>query len=253
MTFYGRSSSSWVSQVFFLILLCLICYVTSTFYWFVGNQVNHIMIYRSFQNEKLSDRRKPIQEWSLKQPLPKQLTWIVHSFPFSAPVDVETLQKLIGFLPKSLWLVVTIKITTAMAFGCESWRSLFQKDLIGIFYPRYIPVSEVEFTTTIFQPWYEPVHTLYNDPLGAHRLSVLYFILALGCLIDPEGQSHLPEARWYYHLGKASLALEPVLDSPSFSTIQALVRCCQILCSSCWKWSLVAYDVLYALGQHTWL
>lgn len=76
--------------------------------------------------------------------------------------------------------------------------------------------------------------TTDEDPLGSHNLAVLLFVLALGALLDLEAQSHSPEARWYYQLGRAALGLESVMDSSALSTIQALVRDCHIpVFSSC--------------------
>ncbi|KAE9383968.1 hypothetical protein BT96DRAFT_692711 [Gymnopus androsaceus JB14] len=166
--FYGRSSSSW-----------------------------HFLL-----NEGRTGQQEKLQK---KQFLPNDLPWLVHSFPFSAPVDISTRQKLIGFLPG---------ISVARRYYQNYYR-------YGAWH--YSPISEIEFRTTIFQPWYEPVNNLYDDPLGAHRLSVLFIILALGCLLDLEGQFPSPEAKRYYQLSKASIALMSVLDSPSLSTIQALL------------------------------
>ncbi|KAF9072338.1 fungal-specific transcription factor domain-containing protein [Rhodocollybia butyracea] len=156
-------------------------------------------------NETGVDSQKP--RLTFEQPLPNDLPWLSYSFPFSPTVDKGTRQHLIELLPK---------IHVARRHYQNYYRN-------GAW--QYTPISEIEFRTTIFQPFYDPQaedHS-YEDPLGSHRLAVLFFVLATGALLDLDGPSHPPEAKWYYQLGRASLALEPVMDSSSLSTIQALV------------------------------
>ncbi|KAJ3852778.1 hypothetical protein EV368DRAFT_40339 [Lentinula lateritia] len=167
-TFYGRSSTSW--------------------------------------NETGANRQKEVPKGIIKRPLPNDLPWLANSFPFSAPVDGSTRQKLVGFLPT----VAVARRHCQNYYRYGAWQ--------------YTPISEVEFKTTIFEPYYEPDEgTLFEDPLVSHNLAILFLVIALGALLDLEGQAHSQEAKWYYQLGKAALALEPVLDSSSLSTIQALI------------------------------
>ena len=49
-------------------------------------------------------------------------------------------------------------------------------------------------------------------------------VLALGALVDLEKPAHSPEAMLYYHLGRAALSIESVLEEHSLGSIQALVR-----------------------------
>ncbi|KAE9401060.1 hypothetical protein BT96DRAFT_992419 [Gymnopus androsaceus JB14] len=157
-------------------------------------------------NESKVEQSEKSQNWAVKKAIPNDLPWLVHSFPFSEQVDHSMRRKLIAYLPKAA--VARRHCQNFFRYG--AWQ--------------YTPISETEFKTTIFQPWYEPDATPYEeDPLGSHNLAVLFLVLALGALLDLEAQSHSPEAKWYYQLGRAALGLESVLDSSSLSTIQALV------------------------------
>jgi len=63
----------------------------------------------------------------------------------------------------------------------------------------------------------------YQEPLSAHNLAVFCMVIALGALVDLGKPAHSPEAMQYYHLGRAALAIDSVLDEQSISGIQALV------------------------------
>ncbi|KAJ4494166.1 fungal-specific transcription factor domain-containing protein [Lentinula lateritia] len=157
-------------------------------------------------NETGASQQKEVPKGIIKRPLPNDLPWLANSFPFSTPVDGSTRQKLVGFLPT----VAVARRHCQNYYRYGAWQ--------------YTPISEVEFKTTIFEPYYEPDEgTLFEDPLVSHNLAILFLVIALGALLDLEGQAHSQEAKWYYQLGKAALALEPVLDSSSLSTIQALI------------------------------
>lgn len=85
---------------------------------------------------------------------------------------------------------------------------------------------------------------MFEDPLVSHNLAILFLVIALGALLDLEGQAHSQEAKWYYQLGKAALALEPVLDSSSLSTIQALV--CGFRCIFIFYIAEILHQILLA-------
>lgn len=94
-----------------------------------------------------------------------------------------------------------------MVFGCRC---------------RYTPISESDFYDTIFKPIYDP-DASYHESVSSHCLAVLYMILGIGTLVDLDKSAHSPEAMQYYQLGRASLALESVLEEQSIPGIQALV------------------------------
>ncbi|KAF9072624.1 fungal-specific transcription factor domain-containing protein [Rhodocollybia butyracea] len=153
---------------------------------------------------------------TFEQPIPStDLSWLAYSFPFASPSsdDAETIcQTLVGYLPDAT--TTRRQSQKYYQFGPFFWHN---------------PIPEGEFRTLIFDPFYKSEsktsrNTLCKDLfVGSHRLAVLFFVLALGALLDLEKQPHSAEARWYHSLGRAALALAPVLDSPSCFTIQSLV------------------------------
>ncbi|TCD68011.1 hypothetical protein EIP91_011622 [Steccherinum ochraceum] len=94
------------------------------------------------------------------------------------------------------------------------------------------PVKRDELINEILSPIYKTVSDPsnqggYHPKSGCggrcpHLLAVLYFILAVGALVDLTLQPCGPEAEKYYRLGRAALSLRSILDSPEFETVQAV-------------------------------
>jgi hypothetical protein len=59
----------------------------------------------------------------------------------------------------------------------------------------------------------------FNTP---HALATLYFVFALGCLLDLTRMPYNSEAERYYDLGRAALSLRAVYDSPNMDSVQAI-------------------------------
>ena len=118
------------------------------------------------------------------------------------------------------------------------------------------PVKRDELINEILSPIYKTVGDPnnqggYHPKSGCggrcpHLLAVLYFILAVGALVDLTLQPCSAEAEKYYRLGRASLSLRSILDSPEFETVQAvsLMASYHSLCSSRYSvesaWSLAS-------------
>ncbi|KAJ8461802.1 hypothetical protein ONZ45_g18167 [Pleurotus djamor] len=60
------------------------------------------------------------------------------------------------------------------------------------------------------------------DPAAPHALATIFFILALGALLDIKNPPYGAEAERYYILGKAALSLRTVFDFPSIRSVQAV-------------------------------
>jgi hypothetical protein len=60
------------------------------------------------------------------------------------------------------------------------------------------------------------------DPYSPHALATLFFIFALGAVLDLNLPPYNAEAEHYYQLGCAALSLRSVFDSPQIDTIQAI-------------------------------
>ena len=98
----------------------------------------------------------------------------------------------------------------------------------------YHPVAKEEFDSLVFSRIY-PYATSADSPSDnevdrdagsreSHRLGLLYIILAVGILVDLSRPSHDPSAIHYYQLAKAALSLDAIMEEPSITAIQALVR-----------------------------
>jgi len=91
-----------------------------------------------------------------------------------------------------------------------------------------------------------------------HLIAVLYFILAVGALVDLTLPPCSPEAEKYYRLGRAALSLRSILDSPEIETVQAvtLMAGYHSLCTkrysieSAWSLSSAATKVAQSVGLH---
>lgn len=63
-----------------------------------------------------------------------------------------------------------------------------------------------------------------SPEIDPHRLALLFIIHGLGSLLDLDKEPYSPDAWTCLDLAKACLAVRPVLDFPSISSIQAMVR-----------------------------
>lgn len=79
-----------------------------------------------------------------------------------------------------------------------------------------------------------PIYNAVKDPTKSyhpefedasrcpHLLAVLFFVLAVGALVDLTLPPYSAEAEKYYRLGRAALSLRSVFDSPEIETVQAV-------------------------------
>ncbi|KIY52929.1 hypothetical protein FISHEDRAFT_69385 [Fistulina hepatica ATCC 64428] len=92
----------------------------------------------------------------------------------------------------------------------------------------YNPISEASFNADIFGHLYDPL--LMKAPtvelVVAHKLSLMYMVLAIGSLMDVELPAYNLEAEKYHQLARASLFLAPFIDEPTVHAIQALFLMC---------------------------
>ncbi|KAI0730863.1 fungal-specific transcription factor domain-containing protein [Earliella scabrosa] len=93
------------------------------------------------------------------------------------------------------------------------------------------PIKRGELIDDILVPIYsckkDPTKKTYHKDAGEddgkcpHLLAVLFFVFALGSLVDLTQQPCSAEAELYYRLGRAALSLRSVFDSPGIETVQA--------------------------------
>lgn len=110
------------------------------------------------------------------------------------------------------------------------------------------PVKREELINDVLIPIYnckkDPTKTTYirgdSDEEGKipHLLAVLFFVFALGSLLDLTLPPCSPEAELYYRLGRSALSLRSIFDSQEIETVQALIHMGEYhsLCTQ--RWSL---------------
>jgi len=63
-----------------------------------------------------------------------------------------------------------------------------------------------------------------NVSYGPHDLALLLIVLGIGCLVDLDLPPYNLEAQHYYHLSRATLALQPVLGAQSMVTVKVSMK-----------------------------
>ncbi|KAI0820263.1 fungal-specific transcription factor domain-containing protein [Trametes gibbosa] len=95
------------------------------------------------------------------------------------------------------------------------------------------PIKRDELIDDILVPIYncvkDPQRSAYHrdaadeDGRCPHLLASLFFVFAVGALLDLTLKPCSAEAELYYRLGRAALSMRSVFDSPELETVQALV------------------------------
>lgn len=143
---------------------------------------------------------------------------------------------------------------SAMPRGCASIFLV----MLHAFNPlsRYTPISEHDFFDTIFEPIYEPDRAT-PDAMTSHRLAILFMVFALGALLDLDRSPNSPESMHYYHLSRAALSQESVLEEPSVAAAQALVSNLSInprhINQRLWQLLMTHFMFLAEMGSPRWV
>ena len=118
------------------------------------------------------------------------------------------------------------------------------------------PIKRDELIDEILVPIYnckqDPAkYTSYHrdDDYGRcpHHLAALFFVFALGTLVDLTLPPCSAEAELYYRLGRAAMALRSVYDSSEIETVQALIlmgeyhSLCTMRYSSESAWRIISF------------
>ncbi|KAI0367566.1 hypothetical protein BV20DRAFT_970323 [Pilatotrama ljubarskyi] len=130
------------------------------------------------------------------------------------------------------------------------------------------PIKRDELIDDVLVPIYncvkDPQKNSYHRDAGdddgrcPHLLSVLFFVFALGSLLDLTLPPCSAEAEVYYRLGRAALSMRSVFDSPEIETVQACVLMAEYhsLCTqrysmeSAWRVVEFAAKLAQSLGLH---
>lgn len=89
---------------------------------------------------------------------------------------------------------------------------------------RYNPISMDSFDTQVYTCFYDSSsNQLADDPALAHKLSVLFMVLAIGSLMNTALPAYNLEAEKYHQLARAALFHTSIFDAPTLHAVQALV------------------------------
>ncbi|KAF8885016.1 hypothetical protein BD779DRAFT_1612027 [Infundibulicybe gibba] len=161
-------------------------------------------------NEEGSDENEESPNGDI--PMSSDIPWLNYTFPF-APNVSKTAEEVRGSIYSFLPRVAAARAICALYYQHAAWM--------------YTPISESDFYETIFRPIYDT--EAYHEPLGSHSLAVFCMILGIGTLLDLDKPAQSPEAMQFYQLGRAALALDPVLEEQSIPGIQALLLMCHFM------------------------
>ncbi|KAF8159767.1 fungal-specific transcription factor domain-containing protein [Crassisporium funariophilum] len=164
------------------------------------------------QNEESSGEEEDSPSNSHDSPMPSDLPWLSYAFPFATPPGktAESVREIImGKLP----CMSVAKTLCDLYYRHAAWM--------------YNPISEQDFHETIFRQVYDPEGNF--ELIAAQNLAVFCMVIGIGTLLDLEKPAHSPEAMQYYHLGRAALAIDSILEEQSISGIQALLLMCHFM------------------------
>lgn len=146
-----------------------------------------------------------------RTPLTLELENLANLFPFTTldRINVHaSLDILHSFLPSHnrAWSLGKSYIDHGTLF----FRPIKREELLDSLIPEVYHTSSIE---------HGPERKFCLTP---HTLATIFFIFALGALLDLNLPPYNSEAERYYDLGRAALSLRPVFDSPEVSTVQAV-------------------------------
>lgn len=117
------------------------------------------------------------------------------------------------------------------------------------------PVQRAELIHDIMSPVYAAKEDRENPlcmtltEISPHKLSILYSIFALGCLVDLTLPVFNEEGERYHHCARAALALRSIFDSPMVETVQAILFMGYYCGNSAARYSRDSVWMLASLGS----
>ncbi|KAF7337693.1 hypothetical protein MSAN_02242800 [Mycena sanguinolenta] len=135
-------------------------------------------------------------------PLPQEIAEIGDVFPSGRQLDSK-LQQIRTILPPYARAVDLCEVY--LSHGALFFRPIKRDELLGPF----------------LQAIYGPEATEANTD-APHALAMLFFILALGALLDLRLPPYNAEAERFYGAGRSALGLHAVYDSPLVDTVRAI-------------------------------
>ncbi|KAH8116341.1 fungal-specific transcription factor domain-containing protein [Phellopilus nigrolimitatus] len=102
-------------------------------------------------------------------------------------------------------------------------------ELRDIYYQRaawmYNPISRQQFEEEVFPHFFNndfAPPSPPSDSASSHRLALMFIVLAIGTLMDPNQAPYNLEAEKYHQLARAALFKSSIFDDPTLHAVQAL-------------------------------
>jgi hypothetical protein len=80
------------------------------------------------------------------------------------------------------------------------------------------------FDTQVYSVFESGANSFAEDPVFAHKLSLMFIVLAIGSLMNTALPAYNMEAEKYHQLARAALFHTSIFDAPTLHAVQALVR-----------------------------
>ncbi|KAJ7695118.1 fungal-specific transcription factor domain-containing protein [Mycena rosella] len=180
---------------------------------------------------------------SLQSVLPAHILARAAAFPISPvapPTENESLRSLFWYLPAGAKAAALRDIY----FTHAAWM--------------YAPISPESFETEVYAQFYDPNAGPPGDqPMLAHRLSLMFIVLAIGSLMDTNEPAYNLEAEKYHQLARAALFVHSFFDQPTINAVQSLFLMAYYLfladrhgTGSGARWALMGIAVKVAQSVH---
>ncbi|KAF8998591.1 hypothetical protein BDQ17DRAFT_1362076 [Cyathus striatus] len=171
---------------------------------YFGSTANSWLV---FQNETQEEDEQDDSLENLQRILPQEIIKRAAAFPI-APAsysDNVGLQNICWYLPTP---EIALELRS-IYFSHAAWM--------------YNPVSFDSFNSEVYAQFYEMnVSQLPDEPILAHRLSLLFMVLAIGALMNTSLPAYNLEAEKYHQLARAALFHTTLFDEPTINAVQAL-------------------------------
>ncbi|TFK66166.1 hypothetical protein BDN72DRAFT_844719 [Pluteus cervinus] len=177
------------------------------------------------EEEELNESGDETEETPV--PLPAEFSQLANLFPLTSKYRRNTnyLELLESLLPahdraRSLsesWL----------SHASHFFRPIKREELLNSFIPLVYGAASTRAKARVATDSSSPPSDNFEDSAeidatSPHALATLFFVFALGALLDLNLPPYNAEGEYYYNLGRAALSLRAVFDSPQVETVRAI-------------------------------
>lgn len=173
-------------------------------------------------NEQLDKPADNDEDTETPYPLSPELENLSNLFPFTSATRTnmysrELLESLLPPQDRAFSLCECYLNHAAYFF-----RPLYREELMETLLPKVYASALFRRQSSESSNEVRDNHNDLGNSYTPHVLATLFFLFALGALLDLNLLPYNAEAERYYDLGRAALSLRIVYDSPTVETVQAM-------------------------------